>query len=85
MESIFYHDIKFLDIFKGIIYVFFYEAFFCLSDVLGKKYLNKYIDDIHLFLFKFGIIALVPFLIYDIIAYVSNADEKYHCCRLFVF
>ena len=79
MESIFYHDIKFLDIFKGIIYVFFYEAFFCLSDVLGKKYLNKYIDDIHLFLFKFGIIALVPFLIYDIIAYVSNADEKYHC------
>ena len=51
--------------------------FFCLHDVLGKKYLNIYIDGIYLFLFKIGLIGGISFLIYDIIAYLCNVDAKY--------
>ena len=47
-------------------------------DVLGKKYLNLYIDGIYLFLFKIGIAGLIPLLLYDIIAYFCNLDIKYH-------
>jgi hypothetical protein len=59
-------------------YAIFYEVFFCLSDILGKKYLNKYMDSVYIFCGKFGIISLIPFLIYDSIAFMCKADEKYH-------
>ena len=40
------------------------QIFYCLIDVLGKKYLNKYIESPYLFLFKIGIIGLIPMTIY---------------------
>ena len=36
------------------LFVVCYELFYCLVDVLGKKYLNKYLDGVYLFLFKWG-------------------------------
>ena len=67
--------------FIGAIYAFInlsmVGAFFCLYDVLGKKYLNIYIDGVYLFLFKIGLIGGISFLIYDIIAYLCNVDAKY--------
>ena len=51
------------------LFVVCYELFYCLVDVLGKKYLNKYLDGVYLFLFKWGIIISIPFLIYDLIAF----------------
>lgn len=60
------------------LFIFFYEIFYCLADALGKKYLNKYLDGVYLFLFKFGMVTSIPFLIYDSIAFLCNTDEKYH-------
>ena len=66
---------------KGALYAFIHlsmmDFFFCLYDVLGKKYLNMYIDGVYLFLFKIGLIGGISFLIYDNIAYFCNVDEKY--------
>ena len=61
-----------------LLYYFSYELFYCLADILGKKYLNTYIDGVYLFLFKIGICGLVPLLFYDSIAYFCNFDIKYH-------
>ena len=61
-----------------ILYYLSYELFYCLSDVLGKKYLNLYIDGVYLFLFKVGISGLIPLLLYDSIAYFCDFDIKYH-------
>ena len=43
IESIIYEtNLKMIEVFQNFIYIFFYEKIYCLSDVLGKKYL-KYI------------------------------------------
>ena len=79
IESIIYEtNLTVINIFQSFIYTFFYEKIYCLSDVLGKKYLNKYMDDFYLFLFKIGIITTIPLLIYDIIAFFCKLDIKYH-------
>ena len=79
IESIIYEiDLTVMNIFQNFIYFFFFEKLYCLSDVLGKKYLNTYMDDVYLFLFKIGIITTIPLLIYDIIAYVCQLNIKYH-------
>ena len=79
IESIIYEtNLKMIEVFQNFIYIFFYEKIYCLSDVLGKKYLNTYMDDFYLFLFKIGIINTIPLLIYDIIAYCYELDDEYH-------
>jgi len=79
IESMVYEtNLTVINIFQSFIYTFFYEKIYCLSDVLGKKYLNKYMDDFYLFLFKIGIITTIPLLIYDIIAFFCKLDIKYH-------
>ena len=67
-----------ISIFKSFLYFYSYEQLYCLYNVIGKKYLNLYMDGIYLFLFKIGIIWLIPLLLYDIIAYLSGLDNKYH-------
>ena len=67
-----------IDLLSSFIYFFSYEILYCLSDVLGKKYLNIYIDGVYLFLFKIGIIGLIPLLIYDAIAYYCGVNDNYH-------
>lgn len=79
MESLIYKNgIEVIDFFISILYFFSYEIFFCLADVIGKKYINTYMDSVYLFLFKIGIINLTIVLLYDIILYFSGAAEKYH-------
>ena len=73
-----YESATIKDCFTDFIFVLIYEIFYSLSDVLGKKYLDKYLDGVYLFLFKFGMVISIPYLIYDLIAYLSKANDKYH-------
>ena len=86
IESIIYYkgniEIKVLII--DIINYLCCQIFYCLIDVLGKKYLNKYIESPYLFLFKIGIIGLIPMTIYGIIAHIKNfGDKNWQVFKLF--
>ena len=78
IETLFFDDLKTSEIIGGIFYFFCSEISYCLGDVLGKKYLNTYRDGVYLFLFKIGIVGIVPIIIYDIIAFSCGLDPKYH-------
>ena len=80
IESIYYNKetMTFIKFFKSFIYYFSFELFYALVNTLGKKYLTKFIDNVYLFLLKIGIISIIPLLIYDLIAYYSGIDDKYH-------
>ena len=77
--SLFYEtDLTVINAFQSFIITYFYNKIYCLSYVLGKKYLNTYMDDVYLFLFKICITGTISLLIYDIIAYFCKLDIKYH-------
>jgi hypothetical protein len=80
LESLFYEEdrivIKYL--IEDIANYFLVQLAYCLSDVLGKKYLNTYIDSPYLLLFKMGIIGIVPIIIYGIIIEFLNVDNQDH-------
>ena len=78
IESLIYYkyNIKIKELIIDIINYLCCQIFYCLIDVLGKKYLNKYIESPYLFLFKIGIIGLIPMTIYGIIAHFKNFDDK---------
>ena len=78
IETMVIKKIKIFGLLSSLLYFFSYEILYCLSDVLGKKYLNIYIDGVYLFLFKVGITGLIPLIIYDIIAYYNGLDDNYH-------
>ena len=78
IEVMVFKNKNIIDLLLSILYFFSYEILFCLSDVLGKKYLNIYIDGVYLFLFKIGITGLIPLLIYDVIAYYCGLNDNYH-------
>ena len=78
IETMVIKNLNIIGLLLSIIYFFSYEVLYCLSDVLGKKYLNIYIDGVYLFLFKMGITGLIPLIIYDIIAYSIGLDDNYH-------
>ena len=77
LESLIYEEngivIKYL--IEDIANYFLVQLVYCLSDVLGKKYLNIYIDSPYLLLFKMGIIGIVPIIIYGIIIEFINVDN----------
>jgi len=74
LESIIYNEMTILEIFYHTIYFTFLELSYCLSDVLGKKYLDLYEDKIYLFLFKIGITGLIPILLISTIIFFINKD-----------
>ena len=76
IESIVYHKVGITDIIKGIFYYISIQLFYCLSDVQGKKYLNTYMDNLYIFLFKIGIIGVFPIIIFGIITLMINIDGK---------
>ena len=76
-ETVIYGDIDFSDVITSFLYFSLYEIFLCLVDVLGKKYLNTYMDGIYLFLFKIGITQLSVFLLYDLITFSIDMNEDY--------
>ena len=77
IESILFNEIGFKEILLTIIYYFAVQLFYCLSDVLGKRYLNSFIDNIYSFLFKIGIVGLIPLTIYGIIVSFTDINVKY--------
>ena len=78
IETMVIKKIKIFGLLSSLLYFFSYEILYCLSDVLGKKYLNIYIDGVYLFLFKIGITGLIPLLIYDVIAYYCGLNDNFH-------
>jgi hypothetical protein len=64
------------DVFKNVLYFFLSQLFYSFNDVLSKKFLDLYIEDIYLFLFKKGICGLIPLLLYDIIALTCCKGEE---------
>ena len=75
IESIIYHKIEIKQILIGMVYYFSVQFFYCLSNVLGKKYLNTFPDNIYAFLFKLGILGLIPLSIYGIIISFLNVKD----------
>ena len=70
-------QIKFTEVILSIIYYFAVQFFYCLSDVLGKKYLNSFIDNVYSFLFKIGIFGLLILTVYGIIVSFIEIDDIY--------
>lgn len=56
IEDIVYNKLGIEQIIKTLSYTFFFQLFYCLANAFGIKYLNIYVDNIFLFLFKIGII-----------------------------
>ena len=75
-ETIYYHKIRFKDILLNIAFFFTTQLFFCFENVLGKKYLTSYFDDIYYFMFKIGIIGLIAIVSYDIIVEIFFDDKN---------
>ena len=65
-----------MDIILNIIFFAVHQLFYCLLDVLGKKYLNIYFDNIYFFMFKIGICGLIPVLFYDIMVKIFFDDPR---------
>ena len=80
LESLFYEEkgIVIKHLIEDIVNYFLVQLVYCLSDVLGKKYLNTYIDSPYLLLFKMGIIGIIPIIIYGIIIEFLNVDNQDH-------
>ena len=86
IESLIYYKktIIIKDLIIDIINYLCCQIFYCLIDVLGKKYLNKYIESPYLFLFKIGIIGLIPMTIYGIIVHFKDfGDDNWQIFRIF--
>ena len=63
IEAVYYHK-EYMTVkktFNTILYYFSHELFYGLVDVLGKRYLMKFIDNVYFFLMKIGIISLLFF------------------------
>ena len=82
-ESLIYHNIRFTYMFLINLKIIFEQFFYCLSDVLGKKYLITYMDSFYLFLFKIGSLGFIPIVIYGIITLCLNVDARHLFFRLF--
>ena len=77
IESLIYKSKQgFVGVLLSILYYIAVQFFYCLSDVLGKIYLNTFIDSIYSFLFKIGIVGLIPLTIYGIIISFVNIDNN---------
>ena len=83
IENIIYHQLKLSDILIDMVYYFCVQFCYCLSDIFGKKYLNKFLDSLYLFLFKIGIIGLIPITIYGIFALFINIEGRYQVFKCF--
>ena len=83
VESIVYNKIKVSPIIKNIMFHGSTQFFYCLYDVIGKIYLNKYFDNLYLFLFKIGFVGTILLTIYGIISTFINLDEDYRIFHVF--
>ena len=78
-ETIYYNKTSFKDILLNIGLFGSTQLFYCLENVLGKKYLITYFDNIYFYMFKIGIIGLIAIVSYDLIVEIFFDDEEtYH-------
>ena len=92
IETLFYQDVTFNDVLKTMFFYFFIQCFYVSSDVLGKKYLNKYVENVYLFLFKYSIIALIPMTMYGLLTYIIDIEndnykifQNYQKIKIWIF
>lgn len=80
INSLIYKNFDFSSFVQNASYYFSTQLFFCLANVLGKKYLDLFIENVYLFMFKIGILCLIPILIYDIIIelFFNDTNSVYH-------
>ena len=71
--AIIYTRLSFAGILINCVYYGFMQLFYILSDVLGKKYLEKYNDNVYKFLLKIGFIGSIIIILIDLIANKGNS------------
>ena len=77
--TIYYKEKTFKNILINIAFFGSTQLFFCIENVLGKKYLITYFDNIYFFMFKIGTIGLIAIVSYDIIVEIFFDDkDTYH-------
>ena len=64
------------NIWKSLIYYFFYILLFILYDVLKKKYMNMFFNTPYFIMLVIGIFGCVFVLIYDFIAFLIDKDKE---------
>jgi hypothetical protein len=64
------------NIWKSLIYYFFYILLFILYDVLKKKYMNMFFNTPYFMMLVIGIFGCVFVLIYDFIAFLIDKDKE---------
>jgi hypothetical protein len=65
-----------LVIIKIVFYNLLISLFFCIFDILGKKYLNIFCNSHYQIMLKIGILSVIILLIYDIIVLIIRGDEN---------
>ena len=84
VESVVYQNVSLKDAIYSLLFYFFLQAFYIISDVIGKKYLNTYVENLFLFLFKYCIICLIAMSLYGLSTYIFNIDqENYQIFQVF--
>ena len=64
------------EIWQSFLYLFFYSLFFCLYDVLKKKYMDVFYKSPYYMMFFVGLINSILLLIYEIFAYNIDSDKS---------
>ena len=84
IETIIYQEIKANEVIKSMLFYLVLQGFYILSNVLGKKYLNKYVENFFLFLFKYCIIALFPMILYGGLTFlIEIKNDNYKIFQYF--
>ena len=66
---------KFKITINALVYHLVTSLFFCLFDIFGKKYLDKFCDSPYQIMLKIGIVSVIIIFIYDLIAFIINGDK----------
>lgn len=83
INTVIYDHLGIIKILDEVIYYTAIQGFYCLSNVLGKIYLNKYFDNIYIFLLYVGLISLIPVIIAGIVFLFVDLGEKFQIFQQF--
>ena len=83
INTVIYDHLGIIKILDEVIYYTSIQGFYCLSNVLGKIYLNKYFDNIYIFLLYVGLISLIPVIIAGIVFLFIDLGEKFQIFQQF--
>ena len=83
INTVIYDHLGIIKILDEVIYYTIIQFFYCLSNVLGKIYLNKYFDNIYIFLLYVGLISLILVIIAGIVFLFVDLGEKFQIFQAF--